>query len=325
MSAANETNDTAAVKARAAAWLEQRDRANWNSADQAALDTWLAQSLSHSIAFWRLDAAWERTERLAALRSSDAVITDAPRAKRRRPFYSVIASAFALLCVIGVANRNYVLGSTERVYATPVGGHKIVTLNDGSQIELNTDTQLRADVDSRGRLVSLDRGEAYFEIKHDVTHPFVVMAGNHRIVDLGTKFLIRRDGRRLRVSLMEGRVQFDATDNMAKPVSIEMNPGDVVVAENDHVSAARKTPAALASELGWEHGVVVFDNTTLADAAVEFNRYGGRKLVIADASIGHMKIDGTFQTGNVGAFADAVQDALGLHLINHPGEVIISR
>ncbi len=66
----------------------------------------------------------------------------------------------------------------------------------------------------------------------------------------------------------------------------------------------------------WAGGVacLIFRYTTLADAAAEFNRYNSNKLVIADASVGRMKIVGTFATNNVAAFADIAQDILGLRV-----------
>ena len=45
----------------------------------------------------------------------------------------------------------------------PVGGHKIVLLADGSKVELNTQSVVRAAVDSKRRDVWLDSGEAYFD------------------------------------------------------------------------------------------------------------------------------------------------------------------
>ena len=48
---------------------------------------------------------------------------------------------------------------------------------DGSRIELNTNTVLRARMTTDQRIVWLEKGEAYFRIKHDSTHPFIVMVG----------------------------------------------------------------------------------------------------------------------------------------------------
>src|ERR1044072_5955155 len=53
----------------AASWLERQDRDDWNDADKRALDGWLAESLANRVAYWRLKAAWGRTERLTVLRS----------------------------------------------------------------------------------------------------------------------------------------------------------------------------------------------------------------------------------------------------------------
>lgn len=324
MSGIGQSGSAEEIKARAAQWLERRDCENWSAEDQAGLDDWLAESMAHNVAFWRLDAVWDRTERLIALRASGrAAVAQISRRWFRRAL--IATGAIGLTVAIGAVAKIYLPHSDAKIYATAVGSRETVALDDGSRIELNTDTKLRADINAHGRLVLLDRGEAYFEIRHDAAHPFVVMAGNHRIVDLGTKFLVRRDTDRLRVALVEGRAQFDATDNKAKPVSVELTPGDVVIAKENSVIVTRKSGPALAKELGWRRGVVVFDNTSLADAAVEFNRYSRKKIVLGDEAAAHLKIDGTFETGNIEAFADAAQDALGLYVDNRPGEIVISR
>ena len=59
-------------------------------------------------------------------------------------------------------------------YATAVGGHKTLTLGDGSEVELNTDTIVRMPKVAGQRQVILDKGEAYFQIKHDAENPFIV-------------------------------------------------------------------------------------------------------------------------------------------------------
>ncbi|HEY5236887.1 MAG TPA: FecR domain-containing protein, partial [Rhizomicrobium sp.] len=199
-----------------------------------------------------------------------------------------------------------------------------VRLADGSQVELNTDTVLRADVSADQRTVWLDRGEAFFQVRHDVAHPFVVMAGKQRVTDLGTKFLVRRDSTRFEVAVMEGRVRFDTLDSHA-PQPATLTPGDVAVASANAMLVTRQPAQKLASELGWRHGVLVFEHTTLADAAAEFNRYNSEKLVIADAAAGRRTIGATFRTGDVELFARAAQELLGLRVENRGSEIVISR
>lgn len=308
------------IKARAAAWLERRHFWDWNAEDQAALDLWRAVSPAHEVAYLRMEAAWSRTERLAALRPSE---TENATPSRNLPrWVSRAVAGFAMAVVLGLAGAYYISRPDEKVYATALGGHQTVTLADGTLIEINTDTVLRVQIGARARLVSLDRGEAYFQIKHDPARPFVVTAGNRRVTDIGTKFLIRRRPDRLEVAVVEGRVKLGADDGHTQRM---LTQGEVAVATANAVSVTEKTAQKLANELGWRHGALVFDHTTLADAANEINRYNRTRVIVADAAVGRLTIDGTFPINNTGAFIDAAQEVFGLRVEKRGDETVISR
>src|SRR6185437_5259258 len=127
------------VQEQAAAWLARSIDAEWNEQEQAALDAWLALSPAHKLAYWRLNAAWARSERLAALRT----MTAAPASRRRRTWptaFGLTAAVAAAVVVLGIGVANWSSQPTLQTFSTPVGGHQILKLADGSQIELNTDT-----------------------------------------------------------------------------------------------------------------------------------------------------------------------------------------
>ena len=86
----------------------------------------------------------------------------------------------------------------------------------------------------------------------------------------------------------------------------------------------KRSPRNMANALAWRHGVLVFDHTTLADAALAFNQYNREKLEIGD-SAAHLTIDGSFQANNLQLFARVVRAVLGLHVENHGDRTIISR
>jgi transmembrane sensor len=71
--------------------------------------------------------------------------------------------------------------------------------------------------------------------------------------------------------------------------------------------------------------MIVFKHTTLAEAAAEFNRYNTKKVVIADGEAAKLTINGTFQTGDIAAFADAAHAVFGLHVISRGNSTVISR
>lgn len=311
------------VEARAAEWLERRDSASWSVADQDAFDAWMAESPAHVVAYWRLEGAWTSADRLAVLRAPELEWQMPARRKFQWPAVMGIAAAFVMVAAIGAAAISYMSRPRDRIYSTDVGGRELVTFADGTQIELNTDTTLRARMTTASRTIWLDQGEAYFQVKHDAAHPFVVYAGNHRITDLGTKFFVRRGPQRLEVALLQGRVRVGAADAQAPGRLLE--PGDEAVATANSFSVTRQSRQRLSDQLGWRDGVLTFRYTALADAVKELNRYNTRKLVIADPAVGQLKIYGTFQLRDVDVFARAVRDALGLRVSDEGNEILIQR
>jgi transmembrane sensor len=312
----------AEIREKASEWLARRMLGPWSETEEAALSAWRAQSLAHEIAYLRMEAGWSRTERLSVLRDPGK---PAPRfsSKHRTIAFRIAAACIVATALAGVASF-YTPPSNEQIYSTAVGGHKIITLTDGSRIELNTDTVLRVAQSDNGRKVWLDKGEAYFDIKHDAAHPFVVEIGKHRVTDLGTKFVIRETGERVDVSLLEGRARIDAPDAEDKTHSAILTPGDVAVATNNSLSVRKSPTRRIENDLAWRTGLLVFNNTTLGEAADAFNRYNRRKLVIENPQTAGLTIDGTFHTNNVMAFVDVAQHVLKLNVKTGNDEIVIA-
>src|SRR5882672_2275223 len=55
------------IEQRAAGWLARRDGGTWTQSDQVELDRWLEESTAHTVAFLRLETAWNRADRYKAL------------------------------------------------------------------------------------------------------------------------------------------------------------------------------------------------------------------------------------------------------------------
>ncbi len=315
-------SSAADIKAQASSWLERRDRDTWSSADQEMLDAWLAASPAHRVAYLRIGSAWERTQRLVVLRALPSR-DEAPARRRLLPIAAGLTAACAAVLI--AISFVYSPATQERTYRTAVGGHEIVTLRDGSKVELNTDTVLHARVSRTSRELWLDRGEAFFQIAHDVHHPFTVRAGDRLITVLGTKFSVRRDDKRVQVAVVEGRVRFAAVDGDKPQQSVVLTPGAAAIANNDGLAITHKATQALNNELGWRHGMLVFNNTTLQAAAAEFNRYNDRKIVVADSATARLTIDGTFPVNDAANFTNLAQAILGLHVEYQGNETVISR
>ena len=308
------------VHARAVEWLlERRDSENWNVEDQARLDAWLAQSPAHLLAYWRAEDGWKRTELLASVRP---LKREPATHKIAWPKFAQIAAAGALIAIAGVAGYLRIWGSHEQRFSTPIGGYEAVALSDGSRIELNTNTVLRTRMDGNQRTITLDKGEAFFEVKHDAAHPFVVMVGDHRVTDLGTKFVVRRESGGMEVTLLEGRVRLGKADGKSQLALLQ--PGDKAVATAESLSVTRRPARELETDLTWRRGVLVFRHTALAEAAAELNRYNHTKIVIGDPEAARLTMTGAFPANDIAAFAVTAREVFGLHVDNRGDEIVIT-
>ncbi|MET3371865.1 transmembrane sensor [Variovorax boronicumulans] len=326
------------IESLAADWLARRDSGDWTDTDQQQLDAWIAASIAHRVAWLRLSSAWERGDRLGALRTPAVPIplptpapAPAPQAARPAPRLSRFSlqriAAGVLVAAAGTAWLGWQYTQEERGqhYATAVGARQSVALSDGSKLTLNTATQVRTAVNDSGRKVWLDAGEAYFDIAHDKNHPFVVIAGDRRITVLGTRFLVRRQGEQVNVTVEEGRVQIAAAKpdaRSAEPTVLTRNQAAVTHADN--VLVMSKAPKQVDDELSWREGKLVFDQTTLGDAAAQFNRYNLRKLVIADPVIAQVRIGGSFDANNMSGFVGLLKQGFGLAAHESGNEIRIS-
>ncbi len=313
------------IEKTAADWLARQQFESWNGEAQKELDAWLSQSDKHTAAYWRLKAAFGRTGRLAALRRP-MMSPAAPQHAARKPWTLIYAvAAVLILFAAGGGFWSYrTLAPDGRTFATPVGGHMTVKLADGSSIELNTDTVLRTDFTPERRAVRLLKGEVYFQIRHNASRPFTVTVGEHRIVDLGTKFLVRKSASQLDVALMEGSARLESTNASAPTKPAVLMPGDFAVATATSIGISRKKVHELADDLAWRNGMLVFHNARLADAAAEFNRYGETRLIVSE-SAARLTINGAFPTTGAEDFAGVAHEIFGLHVDRKGENIVLSR
>ena len=338
---------TKQIEAAAAEWLIRRDGQEWSSSDQVALEEWLNASTLHRVAFLRLELTWEDTDRLKALAAG--VRTDGPpppgkwnltpffagegirkkESYRRRKGFRLALAASVLLVVAGGLYTYQAGILTGERYTTPVGAIESVSITDGSKVTLNTDSQIRVSLTETERRVELKHGEAFFEVAHDAKRPFIVRAGNKRVIAVGTKFSVRRDGNDdIQVVVTEGKVRIEGGREAPGPgeggtANTFLTPGAIARASDSGVLVQRKTLPEAEEQLSWRAGILQFRNLTLADAIAEFNRYNSRKLVIDDPSIAALTIEGNFRANNVDAFARLLETGYPIRVVEEGDRITL--
>ncbi|MGP7796989.1 FecR family protein [Sphingomonas sp. CLY1604] len=317
------------IEDRAAQWLIRRDQPGWGSMDQAELDTWLDQSMAHKAAFWRLEQGWRDADRVAAVpppRPHDQIRAPAlPLAVRTWQIPLALAASFAVLMAIPPSTRTRGSDAQHR-FDTRIGQARTIATADGSRIELNTATTLRTRILAKRRDAWLDRGEAFFDIHHEGDRPFVVHAGSKTITVLGTRFSVRRDGGKVTVAVVSGRVRIDdAVSPSAATHSSTVAAGDVAVTTGPSTLVTAGATERLETLTAWRDGMVMFDQTPLGDAVREMNRYRTLPIAIHDPEIARFRIGGSFRSDNSEGFLRLLANAYGLKVTRTADAISIER
>lgn len=158
--------------------------------------------------------------------------------------------------------------NTTHTVALPNGKTFQLTLPDGTHVWLNADSRLSYPdaFSGRERVVEL-QGEAYFDVRHDEAHPFIVKCGKVSATVLGTTFNIRQyGGEAPRVTLIEGKVGVTANGQ-----TLTLGPGQTAT-----ISPKGQLGYCEADVQGvtcWREGEFYFDNMPLCDIMTELGRW----------------------------------------------------
>lgn len=317
------------IEQRALAWLAKRDSAQWSDADQADLTQWLQENTRHRVAFLRVEAGWERSARLKAFGvGRQPGVVPPPGAWRTSPFFDrrpvpavrsavkasapkIAALAAGVALAIGaVFHLQGWVGSDE--YSTPVGGLASIPLRDGSNVTLNTHSEVRVALTETERRIELKAGEAFFDVAKDPSRPFIVEAGDRRVIAVGTQFSVRREGLKVQVVVTEGKVRVEGHDGASGTQFL--TAGTIFHAVRDSKLVQQKSVHEAQDALSWRSGYLTFDETSLADAIAEFNRYSAQQIVIQDPQLAVLRINGKFRSTNAGEFVELLHEGFGIQV-----------
>lgn len=260
--------------------------------EKAMLTDWLSRSDQNRADFMEIRDLWLTT---SACQEENDLSTDEAfksllhhimeRDFRHKNLFSstrsrIIAVAASIALIFGVGYASYEVGS-HSVAPQTVLVNKLITasgckgrflLPDSTVVWLNANTTLvyPETFADTSRTVSLT-GEAYFEVKRDVSRPFIVDADGLKVRVLGTHFVVENYPQRptAEAVLVEGSVEVSSPDN---PYPKVLSPGQrLVFSKNgDDVEVSQVNPANYTS---WIHDMIEFDNRSLADVLANLENW----------------------------------------------------
>jgi transmembrane sensor len=294
----------------AAAWIARLHADDRTADDDTRFCEWISAKPEHAVAFEIMDRGW------TALRGVTPRIPQPARHVSRRQLVMAGLGGSLVLGTSFLALRP----AAAQTYETGIGEQKHVTLKDGSRIFLNASTKLAVSMDDSERTVNFSYGRASFDITVGDKRPFVVSAGERRIISHGSSFNVGRDRGDLQIVLIQGKADIRNID-AAPSFSKTLHAGERLVSNGNSIRVDRPRLAPL---VAWQERTAIFDNDLLSDAAREMNLYSPVKLEIGDAHTANLHVSGIYRVGDNDAFARSIAKFLPVQ-VNRQGDQLILR
>ena len=233
--------------------------------------------------------------RLMARIQTDNNSTDIFRRRARQ--YRVWLAAATVALLIAMSGWLYMMLDTDPSFIIKSNNSGIVQnvpLPDGTVIQLNNHSKLiypeRFAGDSREVFLE---GEAYFDVKHDKKHPFIVRAGELKIRVLGTKFTVNASSQspQITATLLEGSIEVsnEKRQMLMKPsqqLRYDVNSGNMLLTELSNASR----------EIRWIQNVWVLSETPLLDICQRLEHLFNVKIIIMNDELIGKSFTGKFYT-----------------------------
>jgi transmembrane sensor len=215
-----------------------------------------------------------------------------------------------------------------REVVTGIGERARIRLGDGSTIVLAARSRLGIPAGFGIHTRELEaEGEAYFEVAHDSTRPFIVHARGARALDIGTAFVLRAypDDPAVSIVVTDGSVTFGADSQLTpRAVSTTLRRGEM-----GRLAAGGRVPVVSAvnpeSYTGWMYGRLSFDNAPLPEVISELGRWHHAEISLADSSLARETVTATLTADSFGDALQTLTTVLSLRAERTGTKVVLHR
>ena len=228
------------------------------------------------------------------------------------------------LCLIGLAalfaEKSGLKDRWQADYYTEIGETRLLSLEDGSRISLNTDTAIAVHYSQKERRITLLRGEAYFDVAKNPERPFIVEDGALTAKALGTHYSVRTGNGALpqEVQVEKGRVEVTTGGEIAV-----LTPGEAVTLGGDgRLVRARKD---VANSMAWREGKLVFSGQPLREVLDVLSQYRRGRIVILDEAAARQHVSGIFDLKDTDQALTILEESLPVSISRLSGMLVFVR
>lgn len=317
------------IDEKAADWIARLDRGPLSEEESQSLEAWLSEDPRRRGALLRADALSLLSESARALGSqfeprqfATSKAPAAPVISRRKLLAWAGAGGAVAASIVALGISAPAAGAIT----TGLGEVRLVTLDDGSSVMLNSQTSVKVRYSDSQRRVELLHGEAYFTIVRDVNRPFLVDVAGAHLRAARAAFRVRKlDGKPVDVLVDQGGI---ALGTASEPVVMQANTRLLLPphADGSPAPVPRTISSGLVSrELAWREGKIAFEGERLDQAAAEFARYSKTRIEIRDPALAGEPVSGLFSASDPMGFSRAIAGIFDAQIEQRGDVVILSR
>lgn len=312
----------------AARWYIRQNEAQENASQEPAFEAWLAASEQHHKAYQLVCetmGAFDSTEQLGQLSQAIAKKQTDARIKRGKKLAKLTSSLATVLVSVGVAwfghtqYQDWQASPTMQLAkATAVAQMLTQTLEDGSVVNLDANSQINVRYYRQYRLVELQKGQAVFAVKRDPSRPFIVQTKIAKVTVLGTYFAVNQLQNTVRVSVDHGKVKVESTLNPSQQVTLQAGQ----VAEITNELAPHLINKNAADAFSFKDGKITFDQSDMSEVAQTLSRYVTPQVTTTQKGTSSPHISGVFSIKEAQLFLNELPKYVPVK-VNHTAQATI--
>jgi len=298
------------------AWSVKLNSGIFTTEDKQQFEAWLKLNPAHEAAWQKLYAVEQNLGTIPAESRQVVVETlrhadkQAKRPAARRRTLKLLSLAFITIIGSALIANQYAPWQQTLHYTTSIGKRDNFLLADGTQLMLNTNSEVEIRLSLLKREIVIHRGEIYMETGKDSEsiigrRSFWVRTEQAKLEAVGTRFSVNQQLSITKLHVVDGIVAMHV-DNDLPPVRAYANETYTMI---DVVSApikmGTKDDGLRMDPMAWVNGMLVVKQMRLDEFVIELSRYQNLP-VVCEPSVGSLKVSGVFQLNR----ADPVEYAL---------------
>lgn len=269
----------------------------------AELLAWTNTSKNNQKEFLQMKDLWDLTNRSENKSTEQLLLfyrNQLEKSKQTRIKQINRVAAIAAVLLVGFVSSIFFpwrsVDQTQHlnVYSVPLGSHSKLVLYDGTEVSLNSGSTLTYPTEFANgfRRVSLT-GEAFFKVKSDKKHPFIVKTDDFDVEATGTQFNVCTydNDAFAATTLADGIVMLRIKNSNQ---AFKLMPGEKFRL-NRSTNTCNQTTADIESELAWKDGDFIFNNIPFPELVQRLERWYDVKLQWSGKRLESFSYTGSFK------------------------------